>query len=104
MKKTRAAVVPFAKTKSKKRFGKIARAFPKSHKNKAKSLEFVLFEKERLVGKKKSGGGKEEEEEEEDGGGRGGGGGVKAERKGKETLLDDDDDDKNDEKNYTLDL
>ena len=69
MKKTRAAVVvpkvvPFAKTKSKKRFGKIARAFPKSHKNKAKSLEFVLFEKERLVGKKKkSGGGKEEEED-----------------------------------------
>ena len=103
VKKTRAVVVPFAKTKSKKRgFGKIARAFPKSHKNKAKSLEFVLFEKERLVGKKKkSGGGKEEEE---DGGGGGDGGGVKAERKGKETLLDDDDDDENDEKNYTLDL
>ena len=93
---------PFATTtkSSKKRgggFGKIARAFPKSHKNKAKSLEFVLFEKERLSRKKKSGGGKEEEEEEEEDVG-----GVKAERKEKETLLDDDDDD--DEKNYTLDL
>ena len=94
-------------TKSKKRgggFGKIARAFPKSHKNKAKSLEFVLFEKERRIRKKKSGGGKEEEEEEEDV--VVGGGGVKAERKEKETLLDDDDDDDDDddEKNYTLDL
>ena len=86
-------VVPFA---SKKRGGgKIARAFPKSHKNKAKSLEFVLFEKER---RKKSGGGNDDDDDV-----GGGGGGVKAERKEKETHLDDDDDD-DDEKNYTLDL